>query len=79
MGAHNVEELCGLLKRPRRVMMMVKAGSVVDETIAQIVPHLEHGDVLIDGGNSLFSDSDRRIGRWPRHGILYVRNRRVRR
>src|SRR3984957_8123428 len=59
VGAHSVQALCQLLKKPRRVMIMVKAGAVVDQTIEQIVPHLEQGDILIDGGNSLDSDSDR--------------------
>ena len=56
-GAHSIEQLCGMLKTPRRVMIMVKAGSVVDQTIEQIVPFLEKGDIIIDGGNSLFTDS----------------------
>ena len=55
VGAHSVEELCALLKPPRRVMMMVKAGEVVDQTIAQLLPHLEKGDIVIDGGNSLYT------------------------
>src|SRR5664279_3855358 len=59
-GAHSIEELTGLLKRPRRVMLMVKAGSTVDDMIGQIVPHLEAGDIIIDGGNSLFTDTIRR-------------------
>ena len=50
VGSHSIEELCSLLKTPRRVMIMVKAGDVVDQTIAQIVPHLEKGDIIIDGG-----------------------------
>jgi 6-phosphogluconate dehydrogenase len=72
VGTHEIEELCRRLKRPRRVMMMVKAGAVVDQTIAQIAPHLERGDVLIDGGNSLFTDSDRRTRELAARGILYV-------
>src|ERR1700678_1243950 len=59
-GAHSIEEMCGLLKTPRRVMIMVKAGEVVDQTIAQVLPYLEAGDILIDGGNSLYTDSTRR-------------------
>src|SRR5688572_32773302 len=50
IGAHSVAELAGLLKRPRRVMLMVKAGSAVDELIDQLIPHLEPGDIIIDGG-----------------------------
>src|SRR6202041_3400647 len=51
VGAHSLEEMCGLLKTPRRVMIMVKAGDVVDHTIDQLLPHLEKGDIIIDGGN----------------------------
>jgi 6-phosphogluconate dehydrogenase len=72
VGAHDMAELCRLLKLPRRVMLMVKAGEVVDQTIAQIVPHLQAGDILIDGGNSLFSDSDRRTRELASKGILFI-------
>jgi 6-phosphogluconate dehydrogenase len=72
VGAHSVEELCGLLKSPRRVMIMVKAGDVVDQTIAQILPYLEKGDIIIDGGNSLFTDSNRRTKDLAAKGILFV-------
>jgi 6-phosphogluconate dehydrogenase len=71
-GAHSVAELCAKLKRPRRVMMMVKAGEVVDQTIDQIVPHLEKGDIIIDGGNSLFTDSNRRTKDLAEKGILFI-------
>src|ERR1700722_4946459 len=54
VGAHSIEELTSPLKRPRRVMLMVKAGDTVDQMIDQIVPHLEAGDIIIDGGNSFF-------------------------
>jgi 6-phosphogluconate dehydrogenase len=53
LGAHSVEEMVAQLKRPRRVMLMVKAGKPVDEFIEHILPHLEAGDIIIDGGNSL--------------------------
>jgi 6-phosphogluconate dehydrogenase len=72
VGAHSAEELCGLLKKPRRVMMMVKAGDVVDQTIEQVLPHLEPGDILIDGGNSLFTDSNRRTKDLAAKGILFI-------
>src|SRR5580765_1721530 len=49
VGAHSVEEFCSLLKKPRRVMIMVKAGEVVDQTIEQVLPYLEKGDIIIDG------------------------------
>ncbi|MGC9198368.1 MAG: decarboxylating NADP(+)-dependent phosphogluconate dehydrogenase [Acidobacteriaceae bacterium] len=71
-GAHSIEELCGMLKRPRRVMIMVKAGSVVDQNIAQILPYLEKGDIIIDGGNSLFTDSNRRTKELAAKGILFI-------
>src|ERR1700744_5815025 len=51
-GAHSIEELIGMLKRPRRVMLMVKAGPPVDEMIKDLLPHLEKGDIIIDGANS---------------------------
>ena len=57
VGAHSIEELAKVLKRPRRVMLMVKAGATVDEMIDQLLPHLEPGDIIIDGGNSLFPDT----------------------
>ncbi len=71
-GAHSIEELCRMLKTPRRVMIMVKAGDVVDQTIASIVPHLEKGDIIIDGGNSLFTDSNRRTRELSEQGIHYI-------
>jgi 6-phosphogluconate dehydrogenase len=72
VGAHSIEEMCGLLKLPRRVMIMVKAGDVVDQTIEQILPHLEKGDIIIDGGNSLFTDSNRRTKDLAAKGILFI-------
>jgi 6-phosphogluconate dehydrogenase len=72
VGAHSAEELCKLLKRPRRVMLMVKAGDVVDQTIDQVLPYLEKGDIIIDGGNSLFTDSNRRRKQLAEKGILFV-------
>jgi 6-phosphogluconate dehydrogenase len=72
VGAHSVEELCGLLKSPRRVMIMVKAGDVVDHTIEQVLPYLEKGDIIIDGGNSLFTDSNRRTKDLAAKGILFI-------
>src|SRR5215470_1870390 len=72
VGAHSAEELCKLLKRPRRVMLMVKAGEVVDQTIEHVLPYLEKGDILIDGGNSLFTDTNRRTKELAEKGILFV-------
>src|SRR5208283_2592397 len=72
VGAHSIEELTGLLKRPRRVMLMVKAGDTVDKMIDQLLPHLEAGDIVIDGGNSLFTDSNRRTRVLAAKGILFI-------
>ncbi len=72
VGAHSIEEMCAQLKTPRRVMIMVKAGEVVDQTIEQILPHLEKGDIVIDGGNSLFTDSNRRTKDLAEKGLLFI-------
>ncbi|MGB9146439.1 MAG: decarboxylating NADP(+)-dependent phosphogluconate dehydrogenase, partial [Acidobacteriaceae bacterium] len=72
VGAHSVEEFVRLLKRPRRVMLMVKAGEVVDQTIEHVLPYLEPGDIVIDGGNSLFTDSNRRTKDLAAKGILFI-------
>ncbi len=72
VGAHSIPEMCAALKRPRRVMMLVKAGSPVDDFIAQLLPHLEPGDIIIDGGNSLYADTARRVREVEAKGLLYV-------
>ncbi|HEV2647124.1 MAG TPA: decarboxylating NADP(+)-dependent phosphogluconate dehydrogenase [Acidobacteriaceae bacterium] len=72
VGTHSIEEFCASLKLPRRVMIMVKAGDVVDQTIDHVLPYLEKGDIIIDGGNSLFTDSNRRTKDLAAKGILYV-------
>ncbi len=72
LGAHSLEEMIRLLKRPRRVMLMVKAGKPVDEFIDLLVPLLEPGDIVIDGGNSLFEDTNRRVKLLEAKGLLYV-------
>ena len=72
IGAHSIEEMVARLKRPRRVMLMVKAGQAVDETIGHILPHLEAGDIIIDGGNSLFTDTIQRVKDAESRGLLYV-------
>jgi 6-phosphogluconate dehydrogenase len=72
VGAHSLEELVGALKRPRRVMLMVKAGETVDQMIEQLVPLLEKGDIIIDGGNSHFPDSNRRTKALNEKGILFI-------
>src|ERR1041384_968590 len=72
IGAHSVEEMIGHLKKPRRVMLMVKAGTAVDEFIEQLLPHLEPGNIIIDGGNSLFEDSIRRTKYLESKGLLFI-------
>jgi 6-phosphogluconate dehydrogenase len=72
VGAHSIEELIQALKKPRRVMMMVKAGDTVDHMIDQLVPHLEKGDIVIDGGNSHYPDTNRRTKSLNEKGILYI-------
>ncbi|MCB8965785.1 MAG: decarboxylating NADP(+)-dependent phosphogluconate dehydrogenase [Ardenticatenaceae bacterium] len=72
IGTHSLEELVSVLKRPRRVMIMVKAGAPVDATIAQLVPLLEPGDIIIDGGNSHYPDSTRRTKELAEKGILFI-------
>ena len=71
-GTHSIPELVQALKRPRRVMLMVKAGSTVDQMIEQVVPHLEAGDIIIDGGNSLYTDSIRRTKELEAKGLLFI-------
>src|SRR6185436_1015218 len=61
IGAHSLAEMASLLKRPRRVMLMVKAGKPVDDFIEQLLQVLEPGDIIIDGGNSLYDDTTRRV------------------
>ena len=72
IGTHSIEELVGSLKSPRRVMMMVKAGDVVDSFIDLLVPHLDKGDIIIDGGNELFTNTNRRTRALAEKGILYI-------
>ncbi len=72
IGTHSLEELAGVLRRPRRVMMMVKAGRPVDDLIEQLLPHLEEGDILIDGGNSNYRDTIRRTKLVESRGLLYI-------
>src|SRR5437667_5134925 len=72
IGAHSLEEMIGLLKKPRRVMLMVKAGPPVDEFIEHLLPHLEPGDIIIEGGNSLFEDTIRRTKYVESKGLLYI-------
>ncbi len=71
-GAHSLQELVDSLEKPRKVMMMIKAGQPVDDMIEQLVPLLEPGDVIIDGGNSHFPDTARRTAFVESKGLLYI-------
>jgi len=72
IGAHSIEELVASLEKPRKVMMLVKAGNPVDIFIDLLIPHLEPGDIIIDGGNSHFPDTIRRAEYVESKGLLYV-------
>jgi len=72
VGAHSMEEMVKKLKKPRRVMMLVKAGSAVDAFIDKLVPLLEKGDIIIDGGNSEYTDSIRRCKSLAEKGLLFI-------
>lgn len=72
IGTYSLAELVDNLDKPRKIMMMVKAGQAVDDLIEQLLPHLEEGDILIDGGNSHFPDTVRRTEYVESKGFLYV-------
>jgi 6-phosphogluconate dehydrogenase len=72
VGTYSLEEFVGKLARPRKIMMMVKAGPAVDELIGHLEPLLEPGDILIDGGNTYPADTDRRVERARSKGLLYL-------
>lgn len=72
LGAHSIEEMVDLLKKPRKIMLMVKAGVVVDQFIELLLPHLEEGDLIIDGGNSHYPDTTRRTKYLEEKEILYI-------
>ena len=72
VGAKSPQEFVASLKRPRKVMMLVKAGDAVDATIASVLPYLEAGDILIDGGNTHFPDTTRRMAEANAKGLLYI-------
>jgi 6-phosphogluconate dehydrogenase len=72
IGAHSLKELVNSLERPRRIMLMIKAGQPVDDFIEQLIPLLEPGDILIDGGNSNFEDTIRRTAYVESKGLLYI-------
>ncbi len=72
IGTHSIEEFVATLKRPRKVMLMIKAGSPVDAFIEQVIPFLEEGDIIIDGGNSHFPDTIRRTKYLEEKGLLFI-------
>lgn len=72
IGCRSEKRLCAALKRPRKVMIMVKAGAAVDTVIDQLLPHLQKGDIIIDGGNSHFPDTIRRTAYVESKGLLYI-------
>src|SRR6478672_229980 len=72
VGAHTVKDLVASLKRPRKVMIMVKAGAPVDAVIDEVAPLLEPGDIIIDGGNTHYPDTTRRTQALKERGLLYV-------
>jgi 6-phosphogluconate dehydrogenase len=72
VGCHSIEELVKNLKTPRKVMMMVKAGEAVDALIEQLLPHMSPGDVLIDGGNEYYANTERRTKYIEEKGLLYI-------
>ncbi|MBR4726327.1 MAG: NADP-dependent phosphogluconate dehydrogenase, partial [Clostridia bacterium] len=72
VGTYSLEELVASLEKPRKVMMMIKAGAAVDATIESLIPLLEAGDIIIDGGNSHFPDTARRTAYVESKGLLYI-------
>lgn len=72
IGALTLEEFCAALQKPRKLIMMVKAGEPVDKLIGQLLPFLEEGDIVMDGGNSHFADSERRWKELQQQGIHFV-------
>ena len=72
VGTHSIEAFCQALARPRKAMLMIKAGQPVDDFIDKLLPYLEEGDIIIDGGNSFFGDTMRRAGYVEEKGLLYI-------
>lgn len=72
IATHSIEELVDAVKRPRIIMMMIKAGAPVDEMIEQLLPHMSPGDVIIDGGNSDFHDTERRVKEVEAKGLYFI-------
>jgi 6-phosphogluconate dehydrogenase len=72
IGTRTIEELVASLVRPRKIMLMIKAGGAVDEMIEILIPHLSPGDIIIDGGNTHFPDTNRRTAFVESKGLLYI-------
>ncbi|MEO2021081.1 MAG: NAD(P)-binding domain-containing protein, partial [Pirellulaceae bacterium] len=72
IGCQNLEELVQSVATPRKIMMLIKAGPAVDKLIDQLIPLMSPGDVIIDGGNTHFADTERRTRHVEQQGLLYV-------
>jgi 6-phosphogluconate dehydrogenase len=72
VGCHSLEDLVSKLAKPRKIMMMVKAGPAVDDLIDTLIPLLDKGDILIDGGNTYYADTERRTKEVEAKGLLYI-------
>ncbi len=72
VGHHAIDEFVASLSHPRKIILMVKAGNPVDHFIELLLPHLSQGDIIIDGGNSRFNDSDRRYQTLTKRGIRFI-------
>ncbi len=72
IGTHSIEEFIKSIKKPRKVMLLVKAGKAVDDFIDKLIPHMEKGDIIIDGGNTHFPDTNRRTEYVESKGLLYI-------
>ncbi|MDB9973259.1 NAD(P)-binding domain-containing protein, partial [Oceanospirillaceae bacterium] len=72
IGCHSIEQLCESLARPRKIMMLIKAGEAVDDVIEHLVPLLDKGDIIIDGGNSRYPDTVRRCSYVESNGLYYI-------
>ena len=72
IGAHSIQEFVNSLEKPRKIILLVKAGQPVDDVIAQLKPHLDQGDIIIDGGNSFFKDTQRREKELKSVGLRFI-------
>ena len=71
-GFHTIQEFVASIKKPRKIIIMVKAGNPVDETIQQLLPYVGKGDIIVDGGNSLFTDTERRCNELEKKGLRFI-------